>query len=249
MLKNPDIDIAPSLLEGLRLVSTPTATAYRMSQGCNHAYAIGIPAQVLDQGQTMVGRARTLRFLPKREDLLKDQYSTVGDRPHRDAIESIQPGEVLVIDACGSFEAGVVGDMYTRRVQELGGQGIVIDGCVRDMSTMATIGLPLFCKGMHGSGINRALMSADFQQPISIGNTAVLPGDVLLGDADGVVVVPPPGGAGVWSETSSVATQRGSADPAEREPPADCVARASAAMPLGPEPWALVAHAAREVSA
>jgi len=169
MLKNPDIDIAPSLLEGLRLVSTPTATAYLMSQGCNHAYAIGIPAQVLNQGQTMVGRARTLRFLPKREDLLKDQYSNVGDRPHRDAIESIQPGEVLVIDACGSFEAGVVGDM----------------------SANATIGLPLFCKGMHGSGINRALMSADFQQPISIGNTAVLPGDVLLGDADGVVVVPP----------------------------------------------------------
>ena len=166
MLKNTDLKIAPELLEGLRLVGTPTATAYLMGRGYDHAYTIGIPAQVLSQGQTMVGRARTLRFLPLREDLLKDQYSSVGDRPHRDAIESIQPGEVLVIDACGSFEAGVVGDMYTRRVQELGGQGIVIDGCVRDMSAIATIGLPLFCKGMHGSGINRALMSADFQQPI-----------------------------------------------------------------------------------
>ena len=70
MLKNPDIDIAPSLLEGLRLISTPTATAYLMSQGCNHGYVIGVPAQVLDQGQTMVGSARTLRFLPKREDLM-----------------------------------------------------------------------------------------------------------------------------------------------------------------------------------
>ncbi|NKB69042.1 MAG: ribonuclease activity regulator RraA [Candidatus Latescibacteria bacterium] len=191
MLKNPDVDIAPELIEGLRLVGTPTATAYLMGQGYNHAYAIGIPAQVLGEGQTMVGRARTLRFLPKREDLLKDQYNTVGDRPHRDAIESIQPGEILVIDACGSFEAGVVGDMFTRRVQELGGQGIVIDGCVRDMSAIGTIGLPLFCKGSHGSGINRALMSADYQQPIRIGNTPVLPGDVLMGDADGVVVVPP----------------------------------------------------------
>ena len=191
MLKNPDVDIAPALLEGLRLVGTPTATAYLMGQGYNHAYAIGIPAQVLNESQTMVGRARTLRFLPLREDLLKDQYGTVGDRPHRDAIESIQPGEILVIDACGSYEAGVVGDMFTRRVQELGGQGIVIDGCVRDMSTIATIGLPLFCKGSHGAGINRALMSADYQQPIHIGSTPVLPGDVLLGDADGVVVVPP----------------------------------------------------------
>ena len=191
MLKNPDVDIAPELLEGLRLVGTPTATAYLMGQGYNHAYAIGIPAQVLGEGQTMIGRARTLRFIPKREDLVKNQYGSIGDRPHRDAIESIQPGEILVIDACGSFEAGVVGDMFTRRVQELGGQGIVIDGCVRDMSTIREIGLPLFCKGMHGSGINRALMSVDYQQPISIANTSVLPGDVLLGDADGVVVVPP----------------------------------------------------------
>ena len=191
MLKNPDVDIAPSLLEGLSLVGTPTATAYLMNQGYNHTYAIGIPAQALTPGQTMVGRARTLRFIPMREDLLKEQYSSVGDRPHRDAIESIQPGEILVIDACGTFEAGVVGDMFTRRVQELGGQGIVIDGCVRDMGAIREIGLPLFCKGSHGAGINRALMSADYQQPINIGNTPVLPGDVLMGDADGVVVIAP----------------------------------------------------------
>jgi regulator of RNase E activity RraA len=191
MLKNLDIEIAPQLLEGLRLVGTPTATAYLMNQGYNNTYVIGVPAQVLKAGQPMVGRARTLRFLPMREDLLKDQYSTVGDRPHRDAIESIQPGEILVIDACGSYEAGVVGDMFTRRVQELGGQGIVIDGCVRDLSTIRTIGLPLFCKGSHGAGINRALVSADYQQPIKIGDTPVLPGDVLLGDQDGVVVIPP----------------------------------------------------------
>ena len=70
MLKNPDIDIAPELLEGLRLVGTPTATAYLMNQGYRHDYAIGIPAQALNPGQTMVGRARTLRFLPMREDLL-----------------------------------------------------------------------------------------------------------------------------------------------------------------------------------
>ena len=179
MLKNPDIDIAPELLEGLRLVGTPTATAYLMNQGYRHVYAIGIPAQALNPGQTMVGRARTLRFLPMREDLLKEQYSSVGDRPHRDAIESIQPGEILVIDGCGTFEAGVVGDMFTRRVQELGGQGIVIDGCVRDMSTIATIGLPLFCKGSHGAGINRAPMSSDYQQPIHIGNTLDPIGDAV----------------------------------------------------------------------
>ncbi len=191
MLRNPDTSIPPQLLEGLKLVSTPTATAHLMGRGFNHTYLIGIPPQALGEGLVMVGRARTLRFLPLREDLVKAQYASVSDRPHRDAIESIEPGEILVIDACGSFEAGVVGDMFTRRVKERGGTGIVIDGSVRDLSTIRSVALPLFCKGMHGAGIGRALMSADYQVPVRLGNTAVLPGDVLLGDQDGVVVIPP----------------------------------------------------------
>ena len=191
MLRNPDTSISPQLLEGLKLVSTPTATAHLMGRGLNHTYLIGIPPQALGEGLVMVGRARTLRFLPLREDLVKAQYASVSDRPHRDAIESIEPGEILVIDACGSFEAGVVGDMFTRRVKERGGTGIVIDGSVRDLSTIRSVALPLFCKGMHGAGIGRALMSADYQVPVRLGNTAVLPGDVLLGDQDGVVVIPP----------------------------------------------------------
>ena len=100
---------------------------------------IGIPPQALGQGQVMVGRARSLRFLPKREDLVKIQYETVNDRPHRDAIESIETSEILVIDAGGSLEAGVVGDMFTRRVMERGGTGIVIDGSVRDLSAIQTV--------------------------------------------------------------------------------------------------------------
>ena len=191
MLNNPDDPITRELLEGLELVGTPTATHYLMTKGYNHSYAIDIPARVLFENQKMVGRARTLRFIPKREDLLKKQYADVENRPHRNAIEGIHPGDVLVVDACGSFEAGIVGDMYTRRVQELGGEGIVIYGCVRDMSTIKTIGLPLFCMGAHGAGISRALMSVDYQQPIRIGSTPVIPGDILLGDADGLVVIPP----------------------------------------------------------
>lgn len=191
MLCNPPMDIAAELLEGLKHVSTPTATALLMGRGFNHGYLTGIPPQALAPGQVMVGRARTLRFLPLREDLVKTQYASTADRPHRDAIESIEPGEILVIDACGCREAGVVGDMFTRRVLERGGAGIVIDGSVRDLSTIRTVGLPLFCLGQHGAGINRALMSADYQVPVKLANTAVVPGDVLLGDQDGVVVIPP----------------------------------------------------------
>ena len=189
-MDNQQVTIAPELLEGLKLVSTPTATAHLHGQGFGNTYMIGIPPQALGPGQVMVGRARTLRFLPLREDLVKIQYDAVTGRPHRDAIESIETGEILVIDACGSLEAGVVGDMFTRRVMERGGTGIVIDGAVRDLSTIQTIGLPVFCRGMHGAGINRALMSVDTQRPIHVGGVPIYPGDVLLGDQDGVVVVP-----------------------------------------------------------
>ena len=187
----PEVTIAPEILEGLKHVSTPTATQHLLGQGFHNTYMIGIPPQALENGQVMVGRARTLRFLPLREDLVKIQYETVTDRPHRDAIEAIQTDEILVIDACGSLEAGVVGDMFTRRVQELGGSGIVIDGSVRDLSAIQTVGLPVFCRGMHGAGINRSLMSIEHQGPVHVGGVPIFPGDVLLGDQDGVVVVPP----------------------------------------------------------
>ena len=191
MFENPDIEFAPKILAGLHLVSTPTATHYLLTRGYKNVYMIDIPPQALGNGQVMVGRARTLRFLPLREDLIKQQYAEEhdGQRPHLDAIESIRPGEVLVVDACSCTKAGVVGDMYTRRVLELGGKGIVIDGCARDLSTIRQIGLPLFCRGTYGAGVSRALMSVDYQVPIHVGGVPVLPGDLLLGDADGIVVV------------------------------------------------------------
>lgn len=191
MIKNPDIDLSPDLLEALKGVSVPTATQTLLGRGFHNTYPIGILPQAIQPGQIMVGRARTLRFLPLREDLVKAQYDTVTDRPHRMAIESIQPGEVLVIDAGGCMGAAVVGDMFTRRVQSRGGMGIVIDGVVRDLTAICEVGLPLFCRGMHGAGINRLLMSVGIDEPIQLGGVPVLPGDVLLGDTDGLVVIPP----------------------------------------------------------
>jgi regulator of RNase E activity RraA len=191
MLKNPDVDLSPDLLAALKQVCVPTATHHLFRRGFHNTFAIGIPPQALQPGQVMVGRARTLRFLPKREDLVEAQYGTVAGRPHRIAIESIEPGQVLVVDAGGSLEAGVAGDMYTRRVQARGGTGMVIDGAVRDLGAIRQVGLPVFCRGVHGAGISRALMSVDVDRPVQIGGVPVLPGDVLLGDVNGVVVIPP----------------------------------------------------------
>ena len=139
----------------------------------------------------MVGRARTLRFIPLREDLLSAQYELSTSRPHRDALEEIEPGEVLVVDAGGCLEAAVVGDMFTRRVHARGGSGIVIDGVLRDLTAIRTVGLPVFAKGMHGAGIPRMLMSVGRDQPIRCGDIPVIPGDVIVGDTDGVIAIPP----------------------------------------------------------
>ena len=109
MLKNPDVDLSADLLRALEEVCVPTATHHLVRRGFHNTFLIGIPPQALQPGQTMVGRARTLRFLPKREDLVAAQYGTVAGRPHRIAIESIEPGQVLVVDAGGSLEAGVAG--------------------------------------------------------------------------------------------------------------------------------------------
>ena len=191
MQKNPEIDLSNDLLEALKRVSVPTATQHLMGRGFHNTYAIGVQPLAVQPNQTMVGRARTLRFIPLREDLAKAQYDMVEGRPHRQAIESIRPGEVLVIDAGGCLGAGVVGDIFTRRVQGRGGTGIVIDGVVRDLMEIREVGLPVFCRGMHGAGINRLLMSVSIDEPIQIGGVPVLPGDVILGDLDGVVFVPP----------------------------------------------------------
>ena len=191
MLKNPDIDLSADLLQALTQVCVPTATHHLVRRGFHNSFATGITPHALQPGQVLVGRARTLRFLPKREDLVEAQYGTVTGRPHRMAIESIEPGQVLVVDAGGSLEAGVAGDMYTRRVQARGGSGIVIDGAVRDIGAIRQVGLPVFCRGVHGAGISRALMSVDIDQPVRIGGVSVFPGDVLLGDVNGVVAIPP----------------------------------------------------------
>jgi 5-oxopent-3-ene-1,2,5-tricarboxylate decarboxylase/2-hydroxyhepta-2,4-diene-1,7-dioate isomerase len=191
VIRNPEVEISEDLLDELKKVSVPTATASLMVRGFQNTYPIGVNPAAVRPGQVMVGRARTLRFVALREDLVKTQYDTVEGRPHRQAIEFITPGEILVIDTGGCVGAGVVGDMFTRRVQARGGTGIVIDGVVRDLVAIQEVGLPVFCRGAHGAGINRMLMSVGVNEPVQVGGVPVLPGDVLLGDPDGLVVIPP----------------------------------------------------------
>ncbi len=103
----------------------------------------------------------------------------------------------------GAWDAAVVGDIFTRRVLARGGRGIVIDGVCRDLTAIREVGLPLYARGVHGDGIDRRLMSVGSQEPVQIAEVAVMPGDILLGDEDGVVVLPPHAVEDVIAEAST----------------------------------------------
>lgn len=184
------IAVPEETLDTLRAVGTPTLTG-QLDGTYRNSYMIGVEPLAVRPGQRMVGRARTLRFIPYREDLVEAQYGSLTSSPHRVALEDVGPGDVLVIDAGGSREAAVLGDMFTRRVMERGGSGVVIDGVVRDLSAIRDVGLPVFARGVHGAGITRALMSVGRDEPVRCGGVPVIPGDVVVGDEDGVVVMSP----------------------------------------------------------
>jgi regulator of RNase E activity RraA len=136
----------------------------------------------------MVGIARTLRYLPMREDLIPT-YAT-RTNAQRDAVESLQPGEVLVISARDVPDAGTIGDIYAMRATTLGAVGLVTDGATRDTPALAAMDIPVYHRASHGSTYRRHHMPIDQQVPIACAGVTVLPGDVMVGDDEGVVCIP-----------------------------------------------------------
>jgi regulator of RNase E activity RraA len=140
-------------------------------------------------GGPMVGVAHTLRYLPLREDLFK-RYGT-GMNAQKRAIEELRPGHVLVMDARRDPTAGTLGDILALRAHKRGAAGVVSDGAVRDSAAIADLGLPVYAAGAHPSVLGRRHVPWDTGVPIACGGALVQPGDLIVGDADGVVVVPP----------------------------------------------------------
>ena len=137
-----------------------------------------------------VGRARTLRTLPPRGDIVTAQREGRLVHAHRQALDEIGPGEVLVIDARGVRDAAVCGDVLATRVEVRGGAAIVTDGCVRDLPGLSRLQLPIFAGGVHAALFGNRHLGIDINQPIACGGVLVMPGDILVGDEEGVVVVP-----------------------------------------------------------
>jgi len=170
----------------LSTAATSTITSQLQRRGIRSTFLSGLSA--VGHTTRMVGVARTVRYLPMREDVRAD-YS--GDNSaQRVAVEAIEPGEVLVISARGVPDAGTIGDLYALRAMARGAAGVVTDGATRDTPAIAALELPVFARAKHGATLMRTHLAVDTQVPIDCAGVLILPGDVLVGDAEGVVVIP-----------------------------------------------------------
>ena len=137
----------------------------------------------------ILGPAKTLRFVPFRPDLFQSHGG--GFNAQKRAFDTVESGEVLVVEARGLSETGTVGDVLALRAQVRGAQGVVTDGGVRDAAAVAEFDIPVFSKGAHPSVLGRRHVPWETDVTIACGGAAVQPGDIIMGDRDGVIVIPP----------------------------------------------------------
>ena len=182
---SPLPDGALDILAG---VTTATITTVLLKQGLRNVWMRG--ARALDPRQPrLVGPAFTVRFVPAREDLATPE-SWASPQSTRAAIEAMPAGCIAVVDAMGITDAGIFGDILCARMRRRGVTALVTDGAVRDVAGVRATGLPLWCAGVAAPPSIAALTFADWQGAIGCGGVAVFPGDVVVADADGAVLIP-----------------------------------------------------------
>src|SRR5699024_4208137 len=171
-----------------KLEKTPVATLSQMmrQRGLNNVHIDGVFPQP-DAGK-IVGTAKTLRFVPNREDLFKSRGG--GYNAQKRVFDTVEEGEVIVIEARGVVETGTLGDILAIRARANGAAGIITDGGVRDFDEVAAIGVPVYCKGAHPAVLGRRHVPWDHGLTIACGGATVQPGDIIVADSDGVVVIP-----------------------------------------------------------
>jgi regulator of RNase E activity RraA/2-keto-4-pentenoate hydratase/2-oxohepta-3-ene-1,7-dioic acid hydratase in catechol pathway len=183
------------LLDALRTVSTATLASQLRKRGLAGLTLDGLRST--RPGTRMAGYARTVRYLPLREDLTG---RSAGLNAQKQAIEEIGPGEVLVIEARGETTAGTIGDILALRAQVRGAAGIVTDGAIRDSAALARLEIPAYHAAVHPAVLGRRHVPWESGVAVACAGVTIEPGDILVGDADGVVVLPPPLAAEVLAD-------------------------------------------------
>jgi regulator of RNase E activity RraA len=169
--------------------STATLTTQLFKRGLRNAFIQGVK-RLTPGAPPLVGEAFTLRNIPAREDIDHVGVFENPEHPQRKAIEVIPPGHVLVIDCRGETRVASGGGILMQRLQIRGAAGMVSDGAVRDSQEIAAMAFPVYCGGT-AAPLNLVYHHAiDINVPIGCGGVPVYPGDIVVGDSEGVVVIP-----------------------------------------------------------
>jgi len=179
----------PALAAELSAVSTATLTTVLLKKGLRRVAMRGPKPFGAAASGRVVGRAFTMRFVPAREDLATPE-SWASPRSTRAAIETMEAGDVVVVDAMGIVGAGIFGDILCARMKKRGLAGLVTDGAVRDGAGVAATGLPVWCAGVAAPPSVAELTFVGWGEPIGCGGVAIMPGDVIVADGDGAVLIP-----------------------------------------------------------
>jgi regulator of RNase E activity RraA len=177
-----------AVFDTLRTVTTATITTMLLNKGIRRCWMEG-PKPFAGGGKRVVGPAFTLRFVPAREDLATPA-SWAKPISTRGAIEEMPEGCVAVADAMGVTGAGIFGDILTMRMARRGVSALVTDGVVRDRVGVLGTGLPVWSAGVAAPASVNGLTFVGWEEPIGCGGVAVFPGDLIVADDDGAVVIP-----------------------------------------------------------
>ncbi len=187
--------VPDELIERARGLSSEEVWAVLQQKGFNNQYADGF--QVLHPGKTMAGRAFTVQFMPLRGDV--DDIAQAKAKDHglkrlmnQTAIDMLQPGDVLIVDLFGKKVNGtIVGDnlfFYVNKTTH--GGGLVVDGSVRDLDGLSEIDMPAYFRAVDPTPIGNVMLTG-INVPVRIGGVTVMPGDLVVGDREGVYFIPP----------------------------------------------------------
>ena len=174
--------------ELLREITTATITTMLLKKGIRRCWMSG-PKPLVADGKRVVGPAFTLRFVPAREDLATPE-SWAKPISTRGAIEEMPEGAIAIADAMGVVSAGIFGDILTMRMVKRNVAALVTDGAVRDKAGVLASKLPVWCAGIAAPASVNGLTFVGWQKPIGCGGCAVFPGDAVVCDDDGAVVIP-----------------------------------------------------------
>ena len=187
--------VPDSLIERARELSAEEVFGVLPGKGFRNQYEDGF--QVLHPGKKMVGRAFTVQFMPARPDVETVMNAKAKEKGARMlnnqfAIDMLQPGDVLIVDLFGKKDGGtIVGDnLFYYVMKATHGGGLVVDGAIRDLEGISEMDMPAYFRSAHPSYITNVMLTG-INVPVRIGNATVMPGDLVLGDREGVYFIPP----------------------------------------------------------